>query len=94
MGQTNRIGYCEKVGASWLTNALQPTSAKSHNRSVKANTANDPFHLSGRVVKDVRPLYGDHGQLIAYIEDLAPHGYVVISPDDSIEPVLAFSAAR
>ncbi len=40
---------------------------------------------------DARPFYGPDGALLAYVIDIQPRGFIVVSADDSIEPVVAYS---
>lgn len=39
----------------------------------------------------IRPLRDGGGNLIAWVVDLAPRGFVVVCADDAVEPVIAFS---
>jgi len=44
----------------------------------------------GRQIAQVQTFYGDSGQPLYYIVSLQPQGFVVVSADDQIEPIIAF----
>jgi hypothetical protein len=46
----------------------------------------------GRRIKNVETYTGDSGNPAYYIVNLEPSGYVIVSADDRIEPIIAFSA--
>lgn len=39
----------------------------------------------------VHPFYGPNGVLLAYVADLSPRGFVIVSANDAVEPVIAYS---
>jgi len=45
----------------------------------------------GRNVLDVETVTGDHGELIYYVVHLDPSGFVIVSADDRVEPIIAFA---
>lgn len=45
----------------------------------------------GRRIRDVRPAHDEAGKLLCYLVYLDPDGLLVVSADDWIEPVIAFS---
>jgi hypothetical protein len=47
---------------------------------------------AARTVAEVSTLFGQQSQPLAYVINLNPKGYVVISPDTYIPPVIAYSA--
>ena len=40
--------------------------------------------------KDVRQFVGDSGEVLAYVVDLKPRGFIVVAADDDVEPILTF----
>ncbi|MBL7178005.1 MAG: C10 family peptidase [Desulfobacteraceae bacterium] len=44
-----------------------------------------------RTIGQMRPLFGKQAQPLAYVITLAPKGYIVVSPDTDIRPVIAYS---
>ena len=56
---------------------------KDHHKAAKANIEKDTI-LGTREINE-------KGKLLAYVFDLAPEGYIVISPDTDISPVIAYS---
>ena len=46
--------------------------------------------LGGRI-KDIETFTGDSGRPAYYIVNLEPSGYVIVSADDRVEPIIAFS---
>ncbi|MBN1507053.1 MAG: C10 family peptidase, partial [Sedimentisphaerales bacterium] len=45
-----------------------------------------------RTVKDVQTFYDDDGATLYHVVSLEPTGYVIVAPDDEIEPIIAFVA--
>jgi len=48
--------------------------------------------LLGRRIKVIETFMGDSGRPAYYIVNLEPSGYVIVSADDRIEPIIGFSA--
>ncbi len=69
------------------------------NKKDAQNAVSGWLNLSGRPLKakmaqdiqDVTEYLNDAGDVIYYVVSMKPEGYVVISPDDLIEPIIAFS---
>jgi hypothetical protein len=47
--------------------------------------------LSTRSISEIRPLLNEQGHTLAYVMVLEPKGYIVVSPDTDIRPVIAYS---
>ena len=47
----------------------------------------------GQSVKDAQEFTDDDGNSLYYVVELEPEGFVIVSVDDAIEPVIAFCAA-
>ena len=58
---------------------------------LKANPQPLGATLSQRV-KDVEAYIGQGGRLAYYIVNLEPSGYVIVSADDRVEPIIGFAA--
>ncbi len=46
---------------------------------------------SGLTIGELHPIKDSHGEILAYIQELEPEGFIITSADDSIRPVLGFS---
>ena len=42
-------------------------------------------------LENTTPIYGENGELFAWVTELEPEGYVVTSADDRINPIIAYS---
>ena len=47
--------------------------------------------IQSHEVKNIVPIYGGSGTLLAWVTRLNPEGYVITSADDNIDPVIAYS---
>jgi hypothetical protein len=47
--------------------------------------------LSTRSISEIRPLLDEQGHTLAHVMVLEPKGYIVVSPDTDIRPVIAYS---
>ncbi|MBN2593726.1 MAG: C10 family peptidase [Sedimentisphaerales bacterium] len=56
-------------------------------------TTHQPLDATlGRRIKNIETFTGDSGRTAYYIVNLQPSGYVIVSADDRIEPIIGFSA--
>ena len=46
---------------------------------------------AGLALGDIHPITDEHGDILAYVQELEPQGFIITSADDAIRPVLGFS---
>ena len=70
------------TGQKLITEQEAPVGARYH----YASRASDSL-----IVAQTRTIRGDEGQILAYISELEPEGYIIISADTNIRPVIGYS---
>jgi hypothetical protein len=83
------------AAASWSAPVSKATALQAAQGWIWANptVAGKKGHqIAGVVPAGVREYHSAQGQLLAYCVDLKPAGFILVSADDSITPVIAYSA--
>jgi hypothetical protein len=85
---------CHPVFAAPISRELAKRVALTQVGILESNMAHKGAltPASARTVTEVSTLFGEQSQPLAYVISLSPKGYVVISPDTDIRPVIAYSA--
>lgn len=60
-------------------------------RGTVSVTSEASLSVAGLVVAGVREIRDEHGAVLAYVTDLKPRGFIAISADTDIAPVIAYS---
>ena len=75
--------------------SAKPVNIAQAQKIVKGWLALDPDPLAASLSKQishVRSFTNEKGELIYYVIELHPSGFVVVSADDLIEPIVAFTS--
>ncbi|MBN2406521.1 MAG: C10 family peptidase [Elusimicrobia bacterium] len=80
-------GYCDKVTLKEVNKVADLQSRMGYAHDLRAGA----FSPSRYSVEKITALRDESGTDIAYVALLSPRGFVVVSPDDSITPVIAYS---
>ena len=81
----------QNAGLSWVASNIPSPLAIAPVPGREAVGPAHPVSFAGLQYHDTRPLSDPTGKVLAYIINMSPKGYVVLSADDSIDPILSFS---
>jgi methionine-rich copper-binding protein CopC len=82
------------VGGAWAAPVSQQQALQVAQGWIRLNpSAGEPRHpLAMDKVAGAREFHNRQGQLLAYIVDLKPQGYIVVPSDDLAEPVICYDS--
>jgi len=83
-----RVSFAEFVEPEKAKQAALTQSLIVKQHLTDANTLSMNYTLSN---DEAKPLYSDKGQILAYVFDLKPEGFIVVTANTDLVPVIAYS---